>query len=42
MKDALHSAAEKYMVDHGWVSPQDKNNNNEDDDDVEDNDNDDN
>jgi hypothetical protein len=42
VKDALHSSAEKYMVEHGWGSPQDESINNEDNDDVEDNDNDDN
>lgn len=42
-KDALHSAAEKYMVERGLVSPQDKNTNSEDnDDDDDDDDNDDN
>ena len=41
-KDALHSSAEKYMVEHGLGSPQDESINNEDNDDVEDNDKDDN
>jgi hypothetical protein len=41
-KDALHSAAEKYRIEHGLVSPQDENTNSEENDDVEDNDNDDN
>ena len=41
-KDALHSTSEKYMVEHGLVSPQDESINDKDNANVEDDDNDDN